>query len=142
MLAKLRSLLQCSELFNFDDNTAADTFFSLTDRQNQCDQKEIKNFSALSQVIAWFPSMALDQIQNHLNLVTFKIENISPNDKHPEVLISNDMVKKWIASNNSNISLTPAMSSIIKPGKLVKLTPELDIHPFYGLIFDRKEQNM
>ena len=143
VLAELRSLLQRSKEFNFDNNTASDIFFSKTTQDDQCEEKNSKQLSSISSVIKWFPWMALHQIQTHSNALTYKIENISPSDDYDVVLTKDKkFVIKWRSCSSDIKNILIPVTKETHPGKLQKLTPPMEKKAFYGLTFDSKFQNM
>ena len=88
----------------------------------------------LTSIIKWFPFMALQQIRNHLNLATFKIDESKSDVK----LEDKDHVTKWKgASREKQIALIP----IDKKGTITKLGVD---HPSakYGLVFNDKAKTM
>ena len=93
----------------------------------------------IKDLILWFPDMVCEQIRKKLNVLTFLIETISP-AKDPDVEFSADKtVAKWKSFNDrEHIILTPANHE--KGGKLKTLS----LHRLkrYGLVFNKKEENM
>lgn len=137
--ATLCSLLRRSKLFNFDNNTTIDTYFSTL--QEPCERS--KKISSLSAVVDWMPVAVNEEIRYHSNLATFKMDKISPTSDDWDVEINHEeRVIKWRACNNpEKIILIPATTST-KPGKLQILTESSNPSPYYGLIFDNAEENM
>ena len=92
-------------------------------------------------ICTWFPDMAIEQIRKKLNALTLLIESIPP-AKDPDVELSTDKaVMKWNSFNDrKHIILTPVNQE--KGGKLKILSLELDLLKRYGLVFNKKKENM
>ena len=87
----------------------------------------------LTSIIKWFPFMTLQQIRDHVNLATFKIDN-----KKTDVDLEQDRVTKWKAANaEKKIALIP----VGEKGTIVNLGDD-ESHATYGLVFDNREETM
>jgi hypothetical protein len=97
----------------------------------------------IEDLIVWFPELTLEQIRRKLNSLTLLIQTLPP-EKDPDVELSSEqMVTKWKSFHHSKdfyVILTPVNKE--KGAKLKKLSLTLDDIQRYGLVFDKKKQNM
>lgn len=116
-------------------------FGSSTEKVGERGPSGAAGVGGIKDLILWFPDMMCEQIRKKLNVLTFLIETIPP-AKDPDVEFSaNKIVAKWKAFNDrKHIILIPANHG--KGGKLKTLSLPLDTLKRYGLVFDKKEENM
>ena len=97
----------------------------------------------IEDLIVWFPELTLEQIRRKLNSLTLLIQTLPP-EKDPDVELSSErVVTKWKSFHHSKdfyVILTPVNKE--KGAKLKKLSLTLDDIQRYGLVFDKKKQNM
>ena len=94
-------------------------------------------------LIVWFPELTLEQIRRKLNSLTLLIQTLPPAKDSDVELSSEQMVTKWKAFHHSQeycVILTPVNKE--KGAKLKKLWPTSNHIQRYGLVFDKKKQNM
>ena len=122
-------------LFNLRSNRMVVNIFGEDDNSKGKDGKPgPAGVGGLTSIIKWFPFMALQQIRNHLNLATFKIDK----SKSDVVLEDDDRVTKWKGvSREKKIALIP----VDKKGTIARLGPDPS-NANYGLVFDDKEKTM
>ena len=95
----------------------------------------------IKDLISWFPTMMLKQVRKNLNFITFLIESIDPESEPDVELSGKKTVTKWKAFNNrENAFFSPVNKGI---GGKLKLVSGLGTQEKrYGLVFDKKEENM
>ena len=95
----------------------------------------------IKDVIRWLPDMVCEQIRKKLNVLTFLIETVPP-VKDSDVELSPDKaVTKWKSFNDrEHIILTPVNQE--KGSELKILSLLLDPLKRYGLVFDKKQEDM
>ena len=97
----------------------------------------------IEDLIVWFPELTLEQIRRKPNSLTLLIQTLPP-EKDPDVELSSEqMVTKWKSFYHSKdfyVILTPVNKE--KGAKLEKLSFTSDHIQRYGLVFDKKKQNM
>ena len=95
----------------------------------------------IKDLILWFPDMICEQIRKKLNVLTLLIETIPP-AKDPDVDFSSSdkRVIKWKSSGKrKNMILTPVNQ---EKGSILKTINPFPGQKRYGLVFNKKEQNM
>ena len=95
----------------------------------------------IKDLILWFPDMICEQIRKKLNVLTLLIETIPP-AKDPDVDFSpsDKRVIKWKSSGKrKNMILTPVNQ---EKGSVLKTINPFSGQKRYGLVFNKKEQNM
>ena len=95
----------------------------------------------IKDLISWFPTMMLKQVRKNLNFLTFLIESIDPESEPDVELSAEKTVTKWKAFNNREHAFSFPVNKG-KGGKLKLLSPRGSQKKRYGLVFDKKEENM
>ena len=97
----------------------------------------------IEDLIVWFPELTLEQIRRKLNSLTLLIQTLPPAKDSDVELSSEKIVTKWKLFHHSQkyyVILTPVNKE--KGAKLKKLLFTSDHIQRYGLVFDKKKQNM